>query len=177
MLIKDSIAYDLVSRERPWNDAEVLKQAWGDWLTELGDKVGGWDWWATLTFRDPNNPKFPNWTQPGWSYTQKAYDSFLGHLSYENNLRPISWVRARENQPWRGVAHFHSLIAGVKDLRRDNAWEWWFNQYGLARIEPYDRSLGAGFYLCKYVTKELGDIQFKLNIAKRDESERGVKSG
>jgi len=143
---------------------EELKQAWGEWLTDLGNRSGGWDWWATLTFRDPDNPALPNWTQPGWSYTQKAYDNFLRHLSFMNDLRPIKWVRGREYQTWRGVPHFHSLISGVADLRRDEAWSWWFKKYGIARIEPYDSSQGAGYYLCKYVTKELGDIQFSSNL-------------
>jgi hypothetical protein len=43
--------------------------------------------------------------------------------------------------------------------------DWWFKQYGIARILPYDRSRGAGFYLCKYVTKDLGDIQFSEGLA------------
>ncbi|MBA7688108.1 hypothetical protein ES703_96584 [subsurface metagenome] len=165
MLIKDTIAHDLVSSEKPWNDAETLKQAWGTWLTELGDRQnGGWNWWATLTFRDPDNPALPNWTKPGWSYTEKAYNRFLAHLTFATYDNPIFWVRAREEQPWRGVSHFHSLIGGVADLPRDEAWAWWFNRYGFARIEPYNRELGAGFYLCKYVTKDLGDIQLSENL-------------
>jgi hypothetical protein len=71
-----------------------------------------------------------------------------------------TWVRGMEYQHWRGVPHFHALLSGVKDLRRDEAWQWWFKRFGMARILPYDRQLGAGFYLCKYVVKELGDIQF-----------------
>lgn len=141
-----------------------LKQAWGEWLTELGDKAGGWDWWATLTFRDPHNPRLPNWTKPGWSYTEKAYNALVLHLTFLNDLKPVKWVRGKEYQHWRGVPHFHSLISGVANLRRDEVWGWWFEKYGLARIEPYDRSLGAGFYLCKYVTKELGDIQFSKHL-------------
>jgi len=62
------------------------------------------------------------------------------------------------------VPHFHALITGVAGLRRDEAWAWWFERYGLARILPYDRNLGAGFYLCKYVVKELGDIQFSQGL-------------
>jgi len=140
-----------------------LKQAWGTWLTELGDSAGGWDWWATLTFRDPpqNNR---NWTKPGWGYTGRAWKGFVANLGLTKGLHDVSWVRGREYQHWRGVPHFHGLIAGVKNLRRDEAWAWWFERYGIARIEPYNHELGAGFYLCKYVTKELGDIQFSQNL-------------
>ena len=144
-----------------------LKQVWGGFLTELGDRpgVGGWDWWATLTFRDP--PYSPSgWTKPGWGYTGRAWDRFINELGLRKGLHSLSWVRGREYQTWRGVPHFHGLIAGVSDLRRDEAWAWWFKEYGIAKIEPYDRSLGAGFYLCKYVTKELGDIQFSESFKK-----------
>ena len=143
---------------------EELKQAWGGFLSELGDRAGGWDWWATLTFRDPHNPQLPNWTKPGWSYTEKGCNEFLTHLTFENNAKPLYWVRAREYQAWRGVPHYHILAGGVADVRRLDMMDWWFGRYGIARIEAYDRSLGAGFYLCKYVNKELGDIQFSPGL-------------
>ena len=30
----------------------------------------------------------------------------------------------------------------------------------VARILPYDPSKGAGYYLCKYLSKEMSDIEF-----------------
>lgn len=142
---------------------QELKQAWGEFLTELGDRAGGWDWWATLTFREPPEDR-PAWTKIGWGYSGSAWDRFMTELGYRKGLQSLWWVRGREYQTWRGVPHFHGLIGGVHDLRRDEAWAWWFQKYGMAKIEPYDRSLGAGFYLCKYVTKELGDIQFSRGL-------------
>jgi hypothetical protein len=142
---------------------EELKQAWGGFLTDLGDQAGGWDWWATLTFREPPEER-PGWTKIGWQYSGRAWDRFVTELGLKKGLHDLWWVCGREYQHWRGVPHFHALIGGVADLRRDQAWDWWFQRYGLARIEPYDRSLGAGFYLCKYVTKELGDIQFSKGL-------------
>ena len=142
-----------------------LKQAWGTWLTELGDRNGGWDWWATLTFRDRTEQEISQgWTKVGWNYSQGALDRFMSFLRDLRGIGEPTWVRGREYQTWRGVPHFHCLIGGVDHLRRDQAWSWWFTRYGIARIEPYDRSLGAGFYLCKYVTKELGDIQFSPGL-------------
>jgi hypothetical protein len=59
------------------------------------------------------------------------------------------------------------FTGGVKDIRRLDLVDWWHNQgYGFARIFPYDSSLGAKFYLCKYLTKELGDIEFSKNLTK-----------
>jgi hypothetical protein len=150
-------------------NCQDLKQSWGDWLSELGDRVGGWDWWASLTFRDIEGQGA--WTRPGWAYTAKAWRLWITELeqrafeqapldSLKQPRRGLEWVRAREEQRGRGIDHFHALLSGVGDLRRDGAWLWWFDRYGIARIEPYNRELGAGYYLCKYVTKELGDLQF-----------------
>ena len=148
-----------------YNRKQDLKQAWGGWLSTLAT----WDWWVTLTFRDlETSLDAPNWTKPGWGYTGHAWDRFVKELGETKGLHDLSWVRGREYQHWRGVPHFHGLIGGVQDLRRDEAWSWWFQRYGIARIEPYNRELGAGYYLCKYVTKELGDIQFSAGLQRND---------
>ena len=163
--------YDAISR----NCQVGLKDAWGNWLTGVGDDQGGWDWWVSLTFRDIEAEG--TWTRLGWGYTNTAWNKFvkeLAQMQFETcqigEIRartPISWVRCRELQKGRGVDHFHALMAGVSDLRRKDAWAWWFENYGIARIEPYNRNLGAGHYLCKYVTKERGDIQFSENLTMR----------
>jgi len=150
--------YDSIPRD--------LRQAWGGFLTELGDRVGGWDWWVTLTFRDRTDEEIARgWTKVGVSYTNRAWRALVSELEASKGMFGITrWVRGREYQHWRGVPHFHALIASVGDLRRMDFVDWWFERYGIARILPYDRELGAGFYLCKYVVKELGDIQFSENL-------------
>jgi len=145
--------------QQNYTTAGELKQAWGDWLSGL-DK---WDWYATLTFRDPTPQEMARgYTKRGWGYAKAAWSKF--ERSWPNPLGGQRWVRMFEIQKARGVPHIHALVSGVGDLRRDEAWGWWFEKYGMARILPYDRSLGAGYYLCKYVTKELGDIQFSKNL-------------
>jgi hypothetical protein len=137
-------------------------------LTDLGDKAGGWDWWATLTFRDRTEAEQKlGWTKVGWKYSGTARDRFTRELGLRKGLHDVWWVFGREYQTWRGVPHFHGLIGGVEGLRRLSMMDWWFSRYGIARIEAYDRSLGAGFYLCKYVTKELGDMQFSKGLSLR----------
>lgn len=145
--------------------SQALKVAWGDWADKVGDRKGGWDWFATLTFRDrtPEEVK-SGWTKVGWAYSSKACDAFLCHVGEVKGLHDVHWLRAREIQRDRGVPHWHALIGGVKDLRRDAAWQWWHERYGFARILPYEREKGASFYLCKYVTKELGDIEFSPSL-------------
>lgn len=136
-------------------------------MTELGDKIGGWDWFGTFTFRDRSEAEITRgWTKIGVKYADRAWDGFMGYLRACRGLGDAFWVRGREYQHWRGVPHFHALIGGVDLLRRDEAWAWWFQRYGINRILPYDRTQGAGFYLCKYVTKELGDIQFSEGLTK-----------
>jgi hypothetical protein len=155
----------LINTSTKQGKGQVLKDAWGNWLTQLGDANGGWDWWFTGTFREPPLD-IPGWTKIGWGYSGKAWNAFIRELGLRKGLHDVWWVSGREYQKWRGVPHFHGLIGGVKDLRRDELWAWWFERYGFARIEPYDRGQGAGFYLCKYVTKDLGDIQFSPRLSK-----------
>lgn len=151
--------HNSISQEARGCQARELKQAWGTWLSGLAD----WNWFATLTFRDPPADR-PGWTRVGWKYSGKAWNTFINQVGLAKGLHDVSWVRCREYQYWRGVPHFHALVAGVSELRRDEAWQFWFENYGIARILPYDPQLGAGFYLCKYVTKELGDIRFSENL-------------
>ena len=111
-----------------------------------------------MTFRDLD-PR-GTWTRPGWAFTAKAWRLFtqeieqmrfvtlpLGELK---GRKPITWIRCRE-------------------LRRMDLVDWWFQRYRIARILAYDRQLGAGFYICKYVSKELGDIQFSQALDKSSE--------
>jgi len=172
--------YALPAEPTPEPEPVPIKDAWGQFMTDLGDRNGGWDWWVTLTFK-PTVPRYrertersgllyegkthkvlvtPGHDKPGWGYTGKAWDRFVTECGLRKGLHDVRWVRGREYQTWRGVPHFHGLLAGVAGLHRLSMMDWWFEHYGIARIEPYDRTRGAGFYLCKYVTKELGDIQF-----------------
>lgn len=140
-------------------NTKELKQAWGEWLSGLAV----WHWYATLTFRDPSPGETSRgYNKRGIGYAKRAWVLFIQSLPVI--FSQIYWVRMFEYQHWRGVPHIHALIGGVQDLRRDEAWKWWFDRYGIARILPYDPGLGAGYYLCKYVTKELADIEFSANL-------------
>jgi hypothetical protein len=175
LLIKHSV--------RPAKSQDI-KAAWGDWVDQVGGRKGGWDWFATLTFK-PVLPRYrdftehsgilyqgrtvkmlerPGYDKPGWGYSEGACNKFLAAVGEQKGLGDFWWFRAREIQPWRGVPHWHLLLGGVKDLLREEAWSWWFPKYGQARVLPYQAELGARFYLCKYVTKELGDISFSQNL-------------
>ena len=111
-----------------------------------------------MTFRDPR-PGSGTWTKPGVAYAKRAWKAFTEAI--QPPLGPLAWVRCFELQKWRGVPHIHALVG-----KSDPAIPWWamkawcWQNYGMARVLPYDPDQGAGYYLCKYVTKELGDIEF-----------------
>ena len=130
-----------------------LKQVWGEWLTGLAD----WEWFVTMTFRDP--PAGTTWTKPGWGYAKRAWREFSQVTMAALDGR--KWVRCFEMQRERGVPHIHALVAGVDPaIRRMTMVDWCWVNYGMARILPYDPTKGAGYYLCKYLTKELADVDF-----------------
>jgi hypothetical protein len=148
---------------------EVVRDAWGRWLSDSWD----WDWWVTLTF-DPVSidsggkfaPGSATHTSVGWQRSQRSWDAWLSRIEDKpaaGGLRSSFWFRGREPNPNRRGTHFHALVGGVAHLSRRDAWQSWFTDHGLARIEPYNPRRGAGFYVSKYVVKELGDLRFSEN--------------
>jgi hypothetical protein len=134
---------------------EKVSQAFGNWI----DGMASWEWYATLTFRDPQDPRFPNWTKIGWKSAHNALQSFNNALVMELDYINPAWVAAMELQQ-RGVPHWHLLVANVEQQRRMSWVDWWYEHYGIARILPYQAELGARYYLGKYLTKEIADIRF-----------------
>jgi hypothetical protein len=126
--------------------------------------MASWDWFATLTFRDPQNPKYPNWTRIGWRYAQRALTTLNDELiRLEESQNPV-WVACMELQD-RGVPHWHGLFANTGHERRMDWVDWWFDHFGIARILPYQAELGARYYLGKYLTKQVADIRFSPALA------------
>jgi hypothetical protein len=149
---------------------EVLAE-WGDWLNREWE----WSWFVTLTFDVKRLPAVGTRTVVGWSASSRAWDQWLERLIDSSGLweprsvgaipRDAWWIRGREPNPWRQGTHFHALIGGLPpSASRRDAWSDWFGRHGLARILPYEPSLGAAHYLTKYVVKELGDVVFSPNL-------------
>ena len=137
-----------------YHTGRALEQAWGGWLESLGD----WEWFVTMTFSNPaKNNRY--WTQPGWGYAKRAWKDFLARA--QPALGELKWVRVFELQHWRGVPHIHALVGNVDpSVRRMDMVDWAYQQYGITRVLEYNPELGARFYLCKYLTKEIADIEF-----------------
>jgi len=133
----------------------TVSQAFGNWI----DGMASWEWYATLTFRNPENPRFPNWSQVGWKSAHNALNKLNNALVMElDYINPV-WIACMELQQ-RGVPHWHMLVANVANQRRMSWLDWWYEHYGIARILPYDAELGARYYLGKYLTKDVAALRF-----------------
>jgi len=64
----------------------------------------------------------------------------------------VRWVLALEYTK-RQTIHFHALVVDVGDARRTEAWKFWFERWGCARIEPVRSSDACRRYCSKYVVK------------------------
>lgn len=130
-------------------DKALVKKAWGDWLSETWD----WEWYATLTFRD----------DVGTKRAGSLWRMWVRQLTAETR-KDVQWVRCEELQPDRGIPHYHSLLLNLKHVRRLKWLDRWVSIGGWARIYQYNPNKGAAYYLCKYVTKELGKVEFSEGL-------------
>ncbi len=130
----------------------------GDWLTQNYN----WDWYTTHTFKNETITR---------GQANQAWQSWLNSLILDSRARGLPrphYVRAteyQENRPGQTI-HFHALIGGVGEVRRllfKDMWE----LYGYARVEKYDPSKGAGFYLGKYLTKYDSELRVSRNMKHR----------
>jgi len=114
-----------------------IRQEWTIFLNSFN-----WDWFATLTFKNP--PK---------TYTAiNQVKRWLRALQREEK-RKIGYYLCMELTK-AGVPHFHLLMGNLQGVRRDKWWKKWFERCGRARILPFEKNKGAGYYLTKYVLKD-----------------------
>lgn len=141
-----------VCPKRGWNSRSVpilsitqkqnLSSAFGDWLNKYS-----WDWWATFTFKKDKSPYG----------AKKAFLRFVKDIK-----KDVYFFLVIEWHKWRGSVHCHSLIGNVSGIRRLTIMDKWYDIYGIARILPYNKNLGARYYLSKYLIKEMADWDFYL---------------
>ena len=157
------------SLEPELSERDQLRQAWGEWLGELAR----WDWFLTLTFRDPESAPGRHWTRVGYAYVNRACEWTLAQ--WQPTVGALDWVRCFETQRDRQVLHIHALLTGSESTFRWRTFaQAYWQKYGMSRILPYDRELGATYYLTKYVTKDLGDVRFSSNIRSIRDAEVGT---
>lgn len=141
---------ELDARERARTEGpgpSPVVTAWGDWLATFR-----WDWWATLTFAKPRGP----------AAATRAFLAWIGAVRRGHDGRDVASPSAGfflgHEVGQLGRLHLHCLVGGLDPTaRRDEAWRWWFSRLGRAEVLPYDPARGAGWYVAKYVAKQLSE--------------------
>lgn len=123
-----------------------LPDVWGEFLS-----VWPWSWFTTHTFRRETHPESANKVWRLWIHQLNR--QIFGPRYYKRSSDGVIWARGSEYQQ-RGALHYHALIGRVPDWVHRLDWlDAWDDLAGFARVEPYDPSKGARFYLGKYVLK------------------------
>ena len=143
----------LPTARSPGADGDVLG-AWAEWLSTQWE----WDWFFTGTFAPLTGSA--THTLVGWNGSDKRFRAWVSGLPA--NADPW-WVRAREPHQFRNATHFHALIGGVGNLRRDAAWRSWFERNGQGRVDPIRGTAECAGYVAKYVLKSGGELVFSEN--------------
>lgn len=121
-----------------------LKESWSTFLNKFC-----WDWWVTLTFRDKQTTKSAN----------RKWNKWLRGLEKELDDQ-VGYFRVTEVGRVANRLHFHALMLNLRGVRRLSWMDEWDLIAGYARIFPYEKTKGANYYLCKYVTKEIAEHKF-----------------
>ena len=119
--------------------------------------LADWEWFVTMTLRDPP-PNSRGWDRPGWASAKRAWRELVS--AARPPLGELAWVRMFEIQKDRSVPHIHALVGNCDpSVRRMDLVDWAWHRWGMTRVLEYNAELGASFYLAKYVTKDVADIE------------------
>ena len=106
------------------------------------EMLDGYDWqyFATLTFRNNVNPD-----------TAKALfrQCIAEHEKEAIFFLAVEWHRSRD------CVHIHALIG---QCGKEIIWK-----HGISKIVPYDKNLGARYYVSKFISHPCADWDFELN--------------
>ena len=149
--------------------ADAHAQAYAEMLQRRS-----WHWFVTLTFRPSHEGR------SGGIHPEKADKAFrvlvskinrhiYGTRWYKRDETQLCWARGQEFHK-SGRIHFHAVFADptkdLNDLTRRMDWvDWWWREFGIARIErPADQG-DIARYVSKYVAKD-GEIDFSPNFGR-----------
>lgn len=162
-----------------WRDhyerLDAPRRAWADLLMRQP-----WHWFATLTFKPQHEGR------GGGIHPEKGEKAFrLLASSINRDIYGPRWHKRKlaDNQLHGGVVwavgqefhksgriHYHALLAcqerDLSDVARRLSWmDWWFERFGIARIEPPKAQEDVAGYVSKYVVKD-GEISLSPNFGK-----------
>ena len=127
-------------------ECQSLPDVWAGFLDRWA-----WNWFTTNTFRSEIHPEAAGKVWGRWIHQLNR--EVFGVRYWKRPADGVIWARGQEYQQ-RGVIHFHALIGRVPGWVRRLDWmDSWDELAGFARIEAYEPTRGARFYLGKYVLK------------------------
>lgn len=139
-----------------------------------------WHWFATLTFKPQHEGR------GGGIHPEKGDKAFrLFASSLNRDVYGPRWHKRQlaDNSKHGGVVwavgqefhkdgriHYHALIAAqerdLSQLARRLTWmDWWYERFGIARIEPPHSQEDVAGYVSKYVVKG-GEVDLSPNFGK-----------
>ena len=131
-----------------------------------------WEWFFTGTFNpqlwDRNNISLLKSKLIQWlSDRSKAYESKLSFILIPEQHKDGSW-------------HFHGLLSGIPlsklshfdpkihplDLCRNDIWNWneFQSKFGFCSLSYVKNPLSCGFYVTKYITKEMNQLKSEVGF-------------
>lgn len=149
--------------------ADLEAQAYAEMLGRQS-----WHWFVTLTFRPSHEGR------SGGMHPEKADKAFrvlvskinrsiYGTRWYKRDETQLVWARGQEFHK-SGRIHFHAVMADPRNdlnaLARRMQWvDWWWQEFGIARIERPESQADICGYVSKYVTKD-GEVDFSPNFGR-----------
>ena len=131
-----------------------LRNQMSQWLNK-----SPWQIWFTGTFT-------PEQFYRDTIKTKGAFNKFIEKLSVDFDKQEIEYFLAIERFAFGDECHCHALIRGLEGLTYRQIGETWRDLYGREKVEGYDPTRGANYYLTKYITKELCDWDLKIKNRK-----------
>jgi len=110
--------------------------AFADWIAPFP-----WQWFMTMTFAKRMHPA-------------TAKKLFIIFLTRFNNDASYVFV-IEEAKCRRTPVHIHSLASNLNGFNPNKASALWQKRYGINKIEPYNRELGARYYMGKYLAQDV----------------------
>jgi len=104
---------------------------------------------------------------------RKCFDRYVKNIGGKSKGRNIDYFMAVEWNKAKEFTHVHAMLNGVKDHDLRQLWEKWFNPYGRATVERYEKGKGANHYLTKYCLKELCDWDIRIKTERQLKMIRG----
>ena len=149
VLVGQSISKINVKVRESMNNAAV-KQAFAEWLN-----LWRWDYFATITFRDPRQPHHA-------LSTVREVSKSIDRIHFPR------WFLGTELHKSRTL-HVHGLLQSdnmATGLQRTIAagllWEKCFKRFGRATVRPVQSREAVTSYVVKYVVKELTEWDMQL---------------